>query len=171
MKKTILLIVLSISVSINIAAQKKVTEYQCLPCGRDCDNKVYTKPEGSCSSCMMKLVAKKDVFFKNIAAAEICAYIKKNPGAILLDVRTPEEFTGKADPNFGSLKNAINIPVQVLESSLSTINTYKNKQIIVYCSHSHRSQQAAYILNQNGFTNVTNMLGGMSTLPKGTCLQ
>jgi len=32
----------------------------------------------------------------------------------------------------------------------------------VYCSHSHRSPRASYMLSQNGFKNVTNMLGGMS---------
>jgi rhodanese-related sulfurtransferase len=39
---------------------------------------------------------------------------------------------------------------------------YKNKEIIVYCSHSHRSPGASYMLSQNGFKKVTNMQGGMS---------
>jgi len=88
---------------------------------------------------------------------------------MLLDVRTKEEFEGQANPDFGTLKNAINIPIQILENKLGDIKKYKNREIIVYCSHSHRSPQASYLLTQNGFTHVINMSGGMSTLEKSDC--
>jgi rhodanese-related sulfurtransferase len=52
--------------------------------------------------------------------------------------------------------------VQELESRISELKKYKDKEIIVYCSHSHRSPRASYMLTQNGFNKVTNMLGGMS---------
>jgi len=48
---------------------------------------------------------------------------------------------------------------------------YKEKEIIVYCSHSHRSPQACYILTQNGFSNVTNMNGGMSVMKDKSCMR
>jgi rhodanese-related sulfurtransferase len=142
--------------------------YQCLPCGRDCDNILHDKP-GTCSSCNMELVKKSTVVFKNIPASQICEYIKKHPAAVLLDVRTKEEFEGKADPDFGSLKNAVNIPIQELKNKMSSINHLKNKEILVFCSHSHRSPQASYMLSQSGFTNVTNMLGGMSVVTDRSC--
>lgn len=150
-----------------ISANHKV-QYQCIPCGYDCDNKVYNNP-GKCPHCQMQLVKKSTVNFKNIQPSEICRYIDNHPHIILLDVRTKEEFEGKKDPDFGTLKNAINMPIQELESNLSTLNSYKEKEIIVYCSHSHRSPQASYILTQNGFTNVTNMAGGMSVLKDNSC--
>jgi rhodanese-related sulfurtransferase len=81
---------------------------------------------------------------------------------LLLDVRTPEEFNGTAPDKFGKLSGAINIPVQELEKRTVELSKYKNKEILVYCSHSHRSPQASYILMQNGFTKVTNMQLGMS---------
>jgi rhodanese-related sulfurtransferase len=142
--------------------------YRCLPCGRDCDNKIYDKG-GACPSCNMELVKKSTVTFKNIPASQICDYIKKHPTAVLLDVRTKEEFEGKANPNFGGLKNAINVPIQELGSKISSISHLKNKEILVFCSHSHRSPQASYMLTQNGFTNVTNMLGGMSVVTDNSC--
>ena len=145
-------------------------QYQCLPCGQDCDNEVYTTP-GKCSHCHMDLVKKSTVTFKTISPAEICGYIQKHPNVVLLDVRTKEEFEGKADPNFGSLKNAINIPIQSLKTRLSEISDLKNKEIIVYCSHSHRSPQASYILTQNGFQNVANMSGGMSVMKDNSCVK
>jgi rhodanese-related sulfurtransferase/uncharacterized membrane protein YuzA (DUF378 family) len=152
-----------------IQAQKGIAgSYQCTPCGRDCDKKVYPQ-SGNCSSCNMALVKKNTVAFKNIPASEICDYIKTHSSAVLLDVRTKEEFEGKANPDFGTLKNAINIPIQELEGKLASISKLKNKEILVFCSHSHRSPQASYLLTQAGFTNVTNMLGGMSVVTDNSC--
>lgn len=147
---------------------KKSWTYQCLPCGYDCDKATYDEP-GECTSCHMLLVNASSVTFQSIDPSNICNYIKNHPAVILLDVRTKEEFEGRANPDFGTLKNAINIPVQELESRLSSISNFKNKEIVVYCSHSHRSPRASYILTQNGFTNVTNMSGGISVLKDNAC--
>ena len=142
--------------------------YKCLPCGRDCDNTVYTKA-GSCPDCHMELVKGNTVGFKNVSAATVCDYIKAHPSIVLLDVRTKDEFEGRADPNFGSLKNAINIPIQELEKRIGELEKYKDREILVYCSHSHRSPRASYMLTQHGFTKVTNMSGGMSMFKSGAC--
>jgi len=144
--------------------------YQCIPCGRDCDNDAYDKP-GKCEHCHMDLVEKSTVHFKTIEPAMLCQYLAEHPNVVLLDVRTKEEFEGKANPNFGTLKNAINVPVQELEKNISTLAPFKDKDIIVYCSHSHRSPQACYILTQHGFSNVTNMEGGMSVMKDKSCMK
>jgi len=143
-------------------------QYQCTPCGHDCDKKIYGAP-GMCADCGMPLVKKSSVNYKTIQPTALCQYIQDHPAVLLLDVRTKEEFEGKADPDYGSLKNAINIPVQVLAGRLSELASYKKKEIIVYCSHSHRSAEASYILTQSGFLNVTNMAGGMSVLKDNSC--
>lgn len=117
----------------------------------------------------MNLVTASTISFKTIGPNSVCDYIEKHPGAILLDVRTKEEFEGKGMPDFGTMKNAINIPVQELERRVTELKEYKTKEIIVYCSHSHRSPQAAYILTQNGFSSVKNMSGGMSEFTGGSC--
>ena len=139
------------------------TQYVCLPCGADCDNTVYKK-SGTCPHCMMKLVDKASIKFNNIEPDGICGLIKDmgEKNVVLLDVRTADEFNGKDKNRFGKLKGAINIPVQDLEKRIEELKQYKNKDIIVYCSHSHRSPQASYILTQNGFKKVTNMELGMS---------
>ena len=144
--------------------------YQCMPCGLDCDTDVYDKP-GKCPRCQMELVEKSTVHFKTIEPTMLCQYIVEHPNVVLLDVRTKEEFDGKADPNYGTLKNAINVPVQELQKNISTLAPYKDKEIIVYCSHSHRSPQACYILTQNGFPNITNMAGGMSVMKDKSCMR
>lgn len=140
------------------------TEYVCLPCGYSCDERVHKGP-GMCSSCNMKLVEKSTITFKNIGVEEFCKRIATNPEVIILDVRTPEEFSGTETevPSFGHFKNAININVYELEGRLKELEKVKNKEILVYCSHSHRSPRASYLLNTKGFTNVKNLSGGVST--------
>lgn len=147
---------------------KQSVIYRCLPCGQECDKKDYVKP-GQCSSCGMELVNKATIRFGNISPAAICQYIQTHPSVVLIDVRTKEEFEGKADPDFGGLANSINIPIQELEKRIPTLSALKQKNIIVFCSHSHRSPRAAYLLGKNGFSKVKNMSGGMSVMKDNTC--
>lgn len=138
-------------------------EYVCIPCGSDCDKETHNGP-GKCSQCGMELVKKSTVKQKDIEPKDLCGYVSKlgEGNVLLLDVRTAAEFEGKDNGKFGRLNNAVNIPVQELADRLKELENWKDKPIVVYCSHSHRSPRASYILSQNGFTNVTNMLGGMS---------
>ncbi len=144
-------------------------DYQCLPCGSSCDKKSFKKP-GKCPHCNMQLVKKSTVRFKTIQPSDLCAYIQNNPDVVLLDVRTKEEFDGSSG-SFGTLQNAINVPLQALEEQLSALAPYKDKEIIVYCSRSRRSPQASYILTQNGFAQVTNLAGGMSAMKDRSCMK
>ena len=143
--------------------------YQCMPCGQSCDNEKYNSI-GNCRSCHMELVKKSDVKFKTISPDQLCNYIAKNPDVVLLDVRSREEFAGDVEPELGRIKNAINIPVQELETRIKELNNVKNKEIIVYCSRSHRSPRASFMLNQHGFTKVTNMQGGLSVMKDKRCI-
>ena len=137
-------------------------EYVCLPCGQNCDAVILTSG-GTCNSCKMELVKKSSVTFKTLLPQDLYNHILKtgNDNVLLLDVRTPEEFNGTAPEKFGRLKNAINIPVQQLEQRIKELDTYRQKEIIVYCSHSHRSPAASYLLTQKGFKKVTNLQYGM----------
>jgi rhodanese-related sulfurtransferase len=139
-------------------------DYVCTPCGSDCDGEVHKGP-GTCSHCHMALVKKSTITQKNIEPGDLCAFIAKqgSEDVLLLDVRTVAEFEGKDDAKFGRLANAVNIPIQDLDKRMGELNKWKGRPIVVYCSHSHRSPRASYMLSQNGFQNVTNMLGGMST--------
>ncbi len=133
--------------------------YSCLPCGQNCDTLKYTKA-GNCIHCNMALVQTSGIVHKNIQPGKMCSLDISQ--TVFLDVRTAAEFNGSAHEKFGAIKNAINIPVQELESRLHELEAFKEKDIVVYCSHSHRSPRASYMLTQNGFKNVTNMNAGMS---------
>lgn len=75
---------------------------------------------------------------------------------VLLDVRTPQEFSGDT----GHLEGAILIPVQELEERVSELAPYKGKTIIAYCRTGNRSGKAATLLQTQGFK-VFNMSGGI----------
>jgi phage shock protein E len=83
------------------------------------------------------------------------AQMVKN-GAIILDVRSKGEFAG------GHIKDAINIPVDVLKNSLTQLKD-KNKTIITCCASGMRSASAKSILKTHGYTDVHNG-GGWSSL-------
>jgi len=160
--KTFRLLLLLLLVSGIVAFSFKSTqiEYVCTPCGSDCDKQVHTKG-GVCEVCNMALVDKKTVKFKSISPKQVCDFLKDS-SIVVLDVRTPGEYNGSTGTNYGHIKGALNIPIQDLEKRIGELDNVKDKQILVYCSHSHRSPRASYMLNTHGFNNVTNMDGGMS---------
>lgn len=69
-------------------------------------------------------------------------------GAFLVDVRSSGEFAS------GSVKGAVNIPLDRLQSQLAKFKGKKN--IVVFCLSGGRSSQAKSILEQNGFQNIIN---------------
>lgn len=170
MHKKILPVLLLIALCASALAQKK--EYVCMPCGGACDKTVYTK-SGTCSVCHMELVEKSTLKFKNLSIEEFCERISANTNVVILDVRSEGEFTGSQRNTFGHFKNAININVSDLKSRLAELKLYKDREVLVYCSHSVRSPRACILLSENGFTNVANMDGGVSTISKSAsaCLQ
>lgn len=74
--------------------------------------------------------------------------------AILLDVRTPQEYTN------GHLQNATAINFFDADFKEKVDKLDKNKPIYVYCAVGGRSAKACKILQESGFKNVYNLLGG-----------
>jgi rhodanese-related sulfurtransferase len=74
-------------------------------------------------------------------------------GALLLDVRTAEEFAS------GHVDGAINIPVDRLPARLAEIGA--RKKVVVYCRSGGRSARAAALLRSVG--HEVHDIGGMSS--------
>lgn len=145
-------------------------EYVCLPCGSECD-KILFHNEGICAKCHMPKVKKSTVTFTTLEPSNICAYMHTHPNLLLLDVRTKEEYERDMQFNGVISPRRINIPLQELNSRFYEINNLKDSSILVYCSHSHRSPQASYLLGQHGFSRIINMNGGLSALSDTTCFK
>lgn len=72
----------------------------------------------------------------------------------LLDVREPHEVP------IASLGAPL-IPVGSLESRIAEIPVAKDQEIVVHCRSGARSQKAALVLKNAGFTHVSNLAGGI----------
>jgi rhodanese-related sulfurtransferase len=81
---------------------------------------------------------------KTVTSSEASSLIKD--GAILVDVRTKEEYDEK------HITGAVNIPLSEIEDG--NIEYDKNTAIIVYCRSGNRSSSAAKKLIALGYTNV-----------------
>lgn len=118
-----------------------------------------------------QLPFKNDSLYKTVYAAELCRMLAKNPDLVLIDVRTPGEYSDTsqyASLNIGHLKGAINLNIESIQKDIKTIEPYKNKKIVLYCSHSQRSRRVSKLLSENGFTDFYNLNGGMSVLTQLT---
>jgi rhodanese-related sulfurtransferase len=73
---------------------------------------------------------------------------------LLVDVRTPQEFSG------GHVPGAVNVPVDELRSRLAELP--RDRQIAAYCQVGQRGYLATRILLQEGFSAV-NVGGGYKT--------
>ncbi len=82
---------------------------------------------------------------------------KIKAGALVVDVRTEDEFMDEAYPG------AINIPVGVLQSRMKELEP-KDRPLVLYCASGARSALAARILKAAGWTDVINA-GGLWDMP------
>jgi len=72
----------------------------------------------------------------------------------IIDVREPYEY---AEQNIG----AMNIPLNILPQKLAELEKLKDEEVIVHCRSGARSASAKAFLEQQGFSNVRNLVGGM----------
>jgi adenylyltransferase/sulfurtransferase len=89
-----------------------------------------------------------------ITVEELKRKLDKKEDVFVLDVREPHEYL---IANLG----APQIPVGEVERRLSELAAHKNQEVVVHCRSGARSQKAALVLKQAGFTNVSNLAGGI----------
>ncbi|AHE99722.1 rhodanese-like domain-containing protein [Thioalkalivibrio paradoxus] len=81
--------------------------------------------------------------------------VMNREGALVLDVREDNELTG------GRIAASRHIPMGVLKKRITDIERYKESPVVVYCRSGARSAVAASQLVSAGFTDVTNLQGGI----------
>jgi adenylyltransferase/sulfurtransferase len=89
-----------------------------------------------------------------ITVEELKKKLDAKEDIFVLDVREPHEVP---IANIG----APLIPVGSIESRIAEIAGHKNDEVIVHCRSGARSQKAALVLKAAGFTNVSNLAGGI----------
>ena len=93
----------------------------------------------------------------SISYSELKEIMNKNKDAILIDVRSPQEYRE------GHLEKSINISLYDIERGNYNIKD-KNKTIILCCQYGKRSKKAMQILRKNGYVNVYQLEGGLENL-------
>jgi rhodanese-related sulfurtransferase len=73
----------------------------------------------------------------------------------VIDVREPEEYN---DANIGVKL----IPLgNILSMQIDELDDLKNEELIIHCRSGKRSMQACMVLEQLGFTDTVNVVGGI----------
>ena len=83
------------------------------------------------------------------AAVDECG---KTPGAVLLDVRMPEEYAE------GHIEGSVNLPLGRLNDVYNIIED-TDTPIFAYCLSGARSMQACALLEEMGYSSVVNAGG------------
>jgi sulfur-carrier protein adenylyltransferase/sulfurtransferase len=90
-----------------------------------------------------------------ISASELSAKMQKGERPLLLDVREPEEHA------FAALPDSKLIPLGEVLQRAGEIESWKDKEVVVYCHHGIRSLHAISRLRTMGFSNLRNLSGGI----------
>ena len=77
---------------------------------------------------------------------QVAGWILTSSGAIVIDVRTPEEFAA------GHVTGAINIPIDELENRLEDLQDYD--AVVTVCNHGNRASRAVGQLTKAGIANA-----------------
>ena len=93
-------------------------------------------------------------FFKQPDINQGVQEYKNAAGAVLLDVRTPQEYRE------GHIPGSQNMPLQQLDK-VEEVTENKDTVLYVYCRSGARSRQAVSLLKHVGYTNVHN-IGGIA---------
>lgn len=90
---------------------------------------------------------------QDITSIELKSRLDQGENILIIDVREPYEFE---EYNLGGKL----IPLGTLPEQIDELEDYKNSEIVVHCRSGMRSASAKAFLEQQGFTQVRNLLGG-----------
>jgi molybdopterin/thiamine biosynthesis adenylyltransferase/rhodanese-related sulfurtransferase len=82
--------------------------------------------------------------------------IRQQPGAVVLDVREPDEYEQ------GAIPGAVHIPRGQLESNVESRIPDKSAPVVINCASGMRSAFAAKTLGELGYEDVVSMAGGFN---------
>lgn len=91
----------------------------------------------------------------NSVSPEEAVAMINHQNAVVLDVRTPQEFAT------GHILDSIHVDTTESDAKLKHLNKYSQKPVIVVCAHGKRSGLFLKRLQSLGFTDAINLTGGL----------
>lgn len=92
--------------------------------------------------------------FEVLDAASYAALLDQKAGAMILDVRTPNEYAS------GHIPGAVNMDFYAPDFSQRLESLDKTRECFIYCASGNRSGQAIKVMQQAGFRRVVDLKGG-----------
>ncbi len=92
---------------------------------------------------------------ETVDPASAATVIAEEPGVVVLDIRTPEEYAQ------GAIEGAVNIDFYASDFAAQLDQLDKDTPYVVYCRSGNRSDQAMDTFADLGFTDVTEIEGGL----------
>lgn len=89
--------------------------------------------------------------------AALRARLDAGEDVLVLDVRTPEEFTGE----LGHIAGARNLPLDAVAGRSEELSEWQERPVLLVCRTDRRSARAAQILARKGFADLHVVAGGM----------
>jgi len=90
-----------------------------------------------------------------LSANELHAMRLRRDDFLLLDVREPSEAA------LAKIEGARLLPLGELENRWGELTAWKERRIVVHCHHGGRSARACALLQEKGFSQVSNLRGGI----------
>ena len=90
----------------------------------------------------------------HVSAADAVRLINK--GALVIDVRKPDEFQA------GHIVNARNVPLERVQKDEDSISKQKSKILLAVCADGSTAGRAAGHLRKTGYENAFSLKGGLA---------
>lgn len=121
------------------------------------ENVIEESPETKKDSVVTEIAAPLNIS-EDVEATKFKELIESGQG-LLLDVRTPEEFSE------GNIIGSVNLNFNGADFETSLDSLDKTIPVYVYCQAGGRSGKAKDLMLEKGFTEVYNLIGGFGSWP------
>jgi rhodanese-related sulfurtransferase len=86
--------------------------------------------------------------------------LQNRKSAVVVDIRNADEFEN------GHIEQALNLPLDSIETNLKKLNKHKGKPLILVCQSGARTAKAVGILKKNAFEELYVLDGGIASWSK-----
>jgi len=132
-----------------------------LGCSRDRPDETATPPAGALDSGAESVpapaTAEEEAPVGAIAAADLAGRLGTADEPVILDVRSPDEYSD------GHIPGAINVPYDQIGTHLDSLEAYRDREIVVYCRSGRRAGVAEAALADAGFRHLLDLEGHMQS--------
>ena len=92
---------------------------------------------------------------KTVSPQQATLLVNRSNG-VFVDIRDKKEF------DKGHIPGSMNIPLAQLKTQIRKLSKYKDKPVIAVCKMGQQASEAVKQLEQEGFTEVSRMAGGLA---------